>query len=175
MSIFDTILLVALAGFVFYGLFFGLIRTLGSLAGVIIGALLSFHFYEVVFSWVDPFFLGYDNIGKLMILLILFTLFDRVIRLIFTVLDRTFDIVSIIPFMKTINRLTGAILGLIMGILVIGLALFLLNSFFNVWLTGLTKGSEVAPFFLKSAGIILFFLPMVLEKVKKWILSFGLI
>jgi uncharacterized membrane protein required for colicin V production len=77
--------------------------------------------------------------------------------------------------MKTINRLTGAILGLIMGILVIGLALFLLNSFFNVWLTGLTKGSEVAPFFLKSAGIILFFLPMVLEKVKKWILSFGLI
>ena len=56
MIIFDAILLIILAGFVFYGLFFGLIKTLGSLAGVIVGAFIASHFYLSVFNFSENLF-----------------------------------------------------------------------------------------------------------------------
>ncbi|MDD5295226.1 MAG: CvpA family protein, partial [Patescibacteria group bacterium] len=87
MSIFDIILLIILAGFVFYGLFFGLIRTLGSLAGVIIGAWLASRFYLEVFSWVGDLSFGFNNLGKVVVFIILFTLINRLVCFAFVILD----------------------------------------------------------------------------------------
>lgn len=65
MPIFDIILLIILAGFVFYGLFFGLIRTFGSLVGMVVGLWLTFIFYLTVFGWVKNLFFGHELVGKI--------------------------------------------------------------------------------------------------------------
>ena len=171
MPIFDAILLIILAGFVFYGLFFGLIRTLGMLAGVIVGAFLASRFYLFAAAWLSPVFFGHNNLGKVLAFIIIFTIANRLTGLLFYLADRVFKIISIVPFLKTFNRLGGAILGFLSGSLIIGLLLFViarysfLSNWFGHWLTS----SELTPFFLKINNILLPLLPMALKKLQSLI------
>ena len=144
MIIIDIVLLIVLSGFVFYGLFFGLIRTLGSLIGVVGGLWFTLIFYLTVFDWVKNLFFGHELAGKIITFFILFSLVNRLIGFVFALLDRTFDLISVIPFLKTINRLAGAALGFIEGGLVLGLVLiFISTTPFSGWL----NASKVAALF----------------------------
>ena len=168
MQIIDVILTIILFGFVFYGLFFVLIKTLGSLVGVVVGAFIASHFYIIVFGWAENLFFGYNNLGKVICFMVLFAISNRLICLIFALLDKTFHIISIIPFLKTINRLAGAILGFIEGGLVLGLILYVVArySFIGHWIGDWLAGSQLAPFLLKFANILLPLLPEVLKKIQ---------
>ncbi|MBI4779143.1 CvpA family protein [Candidatus Falkowbacteria bacterium] len=163
MTIFDIVLLIILSGFIFYGLFFGLIRTIGSLLGLVGGLWFTAMFYSTVFDWVKNLFFGHELAGKIIIFIILFTLINRLIGFIFALLDRTFDLISVIPFLKTINRLSGAALGFIEGGLVLGLILsFISQTGFSGWL----NASKVAPFLISYTKIIVPLLPGLLDRVK---------
>jgi membrane protein required for colicin V production len=168
MIIFDVILLLFLAGFVFYGFFFGLIRTLGSIVGVLVGAFLASRYYLVVFEWVRDLAFGYNNIGKVVVFIILFTIINRLVGLVFAILDRTFNIISIIPFLKTINRLAGALLGFLEGALILGLIIYVaskysfLPSLFGGWIVD----SEMVPFLLKFVNLLLPLLPEALKMIQ---------
>ncbi len=171
MSIIDVILLLILAGFVFYGLFFGLIRTIGAFFGVLVGVFLASRFYLPVSDWINAVFLGYNNLGKVIVFLILFSLINRLVGFLFFLLDRMFNIISIIPFLKTINRLGGLVLGFITGSLFLGIIIYIisryavLENFIGAWLVN----SDFAPFFLKFADYILPLLPEVLKKLQSLI------
>lgn len=156
MAIIDIVFLIILAGFIFYGLFFGLIRTFGSLFGIAAGLWLSFIFYPFVFSWVENLFFGHEMAGKIVIFFVLFALINRFIGFVFALLDRTFDLLSVIPFLKTINRLAGSVLGFVEGGLVLGLILIYAGQFFPA---GWLNGSQAAPFLIKFAGTVLRLLP----------------
>lgn len=168
MLIFDIILIIVLAGFVLYGLYFGLIRALGSLLGVVVGAWIASHYYLVVSGWIEPLFFGYGNLGKVLVFILLFSLINRLVGFLFALLDKAFDIISIIPFMKSINRLAGAILGFLAGALVLGLVLFvaskyaILDHWFGQWMVG----SEIVPYLLKFNAVLLPLLPEVLKKLE---------
>lgn len=163
MPIIDIILLIILAGFVFYGLFFGLIRTLGSLIGLVVGLWLTIIFYLTVFGLVKNLFFGHELAGKIIVFIVLFTLLNRLIGFIFALIDRTFDLLSVIPFLKTINRLAGAALGFIEGGLILGLILlFISQSVLAGWL----DGSKVAPFLISFARAVTPLLPGLLERIK---------
>jgi len=163
MIIFDIILLIILSGFIFYGLFFGLIRTVGSLVGIIGGLWLTLIFYLTVFEWVKNLFFGHEFAGKIVTFFILYAIINRLIGFIFVLLDRTFDLISIIPFLKTINRLAGAALGFIEGGLVLGLALiFISQAGFGGWL----DNSKIAPFLISYTQVIMPLLPGLLNRVK---------
>lgn len=171
MSIFDVILLIILSGFVFYGLFFGLIRTLGTFAGVIVGAFLASRFYLPVSEWAEGIFFGYNNLGKVLVFIILFSLINRLVCFGFYLLDKAFHIISIIPFLKTFNRLGGAVLGFLTGSLFLGLIIYvasrysIIESLFGEWLVN----SQVAPFLMKSANLLLPLLPEMLKKLQSLI------
>jgi membrane protein required for colicin V production len=171
MNLFDIILLLILAGFVYYGLFYGLVRTLGTFAGVVAGAFLASRLYLPAFSWVKGFFFGYNNLGKVLVFIILFTLINRLVGFLFYLLDRVLDFISVIPFIKTFNRLGGATLGFLTGSMFLGIILFvasrytLLASLFGRALTG----SELAPFMIKIANVLLPLLPEILIKLKSLI------
>jgi uncharacterized membrane protein required for colicin V production len=171
MGIFDIILLIILAGFVFYGLFFGLVRTLGTFLGVLVGAFIASHFYLQVFSWVESMAFGLNNLGKVVVFLILFSIANRLTGFVFGLIDRAFDIISIIPFLKTINRLAGAFLGFLAGGLILGLLLYvsaryaIIGNFFGDWLVN----SQVAPPLIKFASVLTPLLPEVLKKLQSLI------
>lgn len=168
MMIVDVVLLIILAGFVFYGLFFGLIRTIGSLAGFIIGVWLANLTYLLVFGWLRNLFFGFDNTGKILIFMLVFTLINRLVSFAFAILDRTFDFISIIPFLKTINRLAGAAFGLIEGGLVLGLVLSLLLSYpiIGGWLNSVLARSQIMPYLVAFIEIVKPILPEILKRLK---------
>lgn len=171
MPVIDTILLLAIAGFVFYGLFFGLIRTVGAFFGVIVGAFLASRLYLPVSDWINEIFFGYASLGKVLVFILLFSLINRLVGFLFYLLDRAFNIISIIPFLKTFNRLGGAALGFLTGSLFIGMILFviskyaILENWFGRWLVD----SELSPMFLKIADILMPLLPEVLKKLQSLI------
>jgi uncharacterized membrane protein required for colicin V production len=168
MPIFDIILVFILAGFVFYGLFFGLIRTIGAFLGVIIAAFVASRLYVPVSDWIEPIFYGYLNLGKVLIFLILFSLINRLVCFLFYLLDKAFNIISIIPFLKTFNRLGGMALGFLTGSLAIGLVLYVMSKYAVVshWTGEWLEGSEFAPFFLKVNNALLPILPEMLKKIQ---------
>lgn len=171
MLIFDVVLLLMLAGFVFYGMFFGLIRTFGAFLGVIVAAILASRFYLPFSDLANGFFFGYDNLGKVLVFVILFSLINRLVSFSFSLLDKAFNIISIIPFLKTFNRLGGIVLGFFVGSLSIGLVLYvaskytIIDTLFGSWLSA----SKLAPFFIKIANLLLPVLPEVLKKLQSLI------
>jgi len=171
MSIFDTGLLIILGGFAFYGFYLGLIRTFGSIISLVAGAWVASHYYLIVSGWVESLFFGYNNLGKVVVFLLLFSLANRLVNWAFALVDGFFDLISIIPFLKTINRLAGAALGLILGGLIVGLILYVcvrypfLGTYLGKWL----EASEIAPYLIKLSTVLTPLLPEVLKKVQSLI------
>lgn len=164
----DLALTIILAGFVFYGLFFGLIKTVGSLAGVLIGAWGASRLYLLLFSLAGALSFGHDDWGKTISFIVCFTVINRLVCLAFALLDRAFKLMSIVPFLKTINRLGGAVLGLLEGGIVVGLLLFLAARYLpeaGFW-TPWFKSSQLVPFFWQFTGILQPLLPELVKQLK---------
>jgi len=168
MPIIDIVLLIILTGFIFYGLFFGFIRALGSLVALVVGLWLTFTYYLVVFDWAKNLFFGHNITGKVLTFIILFTIINRLIGFIFAIIDRSFNLISIIPFLKTINRLAGGILGLIEGGLVLGIILVVATNLAtpDSWLAAVLAKSQYSSYLILFAKIITPLIPELLNKVK---------
>jgi membrane protein required for colicin V production len=150
MGIFDIALVVFICGFTFYGLFFGLIKTFGSFVGLVGGAFISTQYYQTTAEFVGQFF---PVIGSLKIIIFfgLFIIVNRLIVIIFSIVNKAYDLISIIPFLKSINRLAGAIFGLAEGIFIIALILYIIrNSFLNSWVGNLMSTSTISPYLLSA-------------------------
>lgn len=171
MIILDVVLLLIVAGFVFYGIFFGFIRTVGSLLGLVIGLWLATILYNPAYSIIKSMAFGYDALGKTLTFFILFTLINRLVVLVFALLDRTFDFFSIIPFLKTINRLAGAVFGLIEGGFLLGFILYIIQSFsfLAAWIDKIGQGSKIIPYLMKFVEILRPIFPSLLDQLKQLI------
>lgn len=122
----DLILLIILFGFVLYGFWFGLIHALGGLVGVVVASILATRFYEPLSEWALLVFGGSTNLVRMVTFIITFFLITRLVGFAFFIAERIFKFISIIPFLKSINRLLGAILGLAEGIFLVGGILFVM-------------------------------------------------
>ncbi len=171
MSYFDIALLVVVAGFVFNGLSKGLIRLLGNIVGLIIGAFIASRFYLQFYEWSQSFFGGRESLGKVISFIVVFIVVTMLVDWVFVLLEKVFNLISIIPFTKTINRLLGGALGLLEGSLFIGLILFVVSRY--AWIGSLfgdkLVSSQVAPFFLKVVKIVMPVLPEALKALQSLI------
>lgn len=168
LTIVDIIIIIILAVFIVLGLFKGLIRMAGSIFGIIVAAWIATHYYLMVSEWIQSLFFGRIGLGKVIVFILIFIIINRLVSLVFMILDGVFDIISIIPFLGSINRLGGALLGFLEGILALGLILYIASraSILNNWLGGWLVDSEIVPFLLKFVNIMLPFLPEALKQLK---------
>lgn len=171
MSYFDLALIIILAGFVFNGFAKGLIRLLGNIVGLIIGAFIASHFYLQFYQWGQNLVGGRENLGKVLAFIIVFVVVTMVVDWIFIILEKIFNIISIIPFTKTINRLLGGAVGFLEGSLALGLILFVISRY--AWIGSLFGdhliSSKVAPFFLTIVKIVMPILPDALKALQSLI------
>ncbi|MDO8425757.1 MAG: CvpA family protein [bacterium] len=166
MPFFDLALLIILGGFVLYGFWSGLIRAAGTLVGVIVGAFLAGRLFGPIaerFAWL---FGGSDNLAKVVVFFVLFVLINRLVGFGFYLVDRTFRVIAIIPFLKTINRLAGAIFGLAEGALVLGGVLWLSTIFpITTTFTASIAESDLARSLVGIASVIIPLLPEVVREI----------
>jgi membrane protein required for colicin V production len=168
MLIFDVVLLIILAGFVFYGFFFGLIRTVGMLAGLLVGSWIASRFYLDVFSWFSKWWPGNPNIGKIVSFIVCFTIISHLVGWAFILFEQAFKVVTIVPFVKTINRLLGALFGFVEGALALGLILYVSARYVpeGLAIAKWLDSSVIAAFLISFSKILAPMLPEIYKKIK---------
>lgn len=167
MTLLDVILLLVLFGFVFFGFWTGLIHALGGLVGVVAGAVVASRVFEPLAQKWDFFFGGNTNLARIVIFLIIFVVVNRLAGLGFWIIEKAFKIISFIPFLKTINRLGGAIFGAIEGVLVIGVTLYVAAKFpLGDNFVKALQSSDVAKKLIETSGVLTPLLPEILKKIR---------
>ena len=167
MLVIDIILLVIIAAFALFGLWFGLIHTLGSLVGTIFGAVLATRYYDILGNWLASFFHWEGNGPQVLAFILAFIIINRIVGFLFWLLEKFFGIFTSLPFVKSLNKLLGLVMGAIEGLVSVGLIIYFINRFplSAPFMTHLS-GSMIAPYAENAARILLPFVPATLKAVQ---------
>jgi len=170
MTILDFILLIILFFFTFSGFWFGLIYSLGALVGTVAGVLVAGYYFEQLAGLINPIFMGNENLAKVVAFLLIFILVNRLVGLVFWLINKVFKVIAIIPFLKTINRLAGAVLGLLEGALVLGIVLVMIGRFpFSNFIIPAIESSKVAKWLIHIGKILVPLLPELVRQAKSYL------
>lgn len=127
MWIINILLVIAILGFIGAGYKDGFIHTAGRLVGAVIGFVLARSFSIAGGS----FLAGIIPSGwaRFVAFVIIFVIVTEIVGFVFKLADGAFKILSIIPFLKTINNILGALLGIFESVVLIGGCIWVLTNF----------------------------------------------
>ncbi|MBI2633616.1 MAG: CvpA family protein [Parcubacteria group bacterium] len=163
MTIYDLILLLIVFGFVWFNFWYGLVKSIGGIIGVILGAILASRWYGPLAQKAMFAFGGNEGLAKAIVFILLLIVLWRLIALVFVVLDKFLDILSFIPFLQTFNRLGGAVLGIVEGGLLVGLVLLFVDKWNILPFVANVVNSEVGQFLIKIGRFLAPLLPKDLK------------
>lgn len=124
MNIIDWIIIAAFVLAFFSGLKAGSIYKIGSLIGTIVGIIIAGRYY-VQFSGIFGGGIG----GKTFAFLFLMTLVSNLIGLVFRLVNKAFNIIAIIPGLKSLNRLLGGVVSVVQRIAVFSILFYFLSKY----------------------------------------------
>ena len=167
MGLFDIILLIIIGGFTMFGFWFGLIHTLGSLLGTVLGAYLASRYYEPMAGWLIDVTGWGDHVSKVVMFIIAFIIINRLVGFGFWIVDKMTGIITNLPFIKGINRILGMAVGFFEGMITIGLILYFIDKFpLSEFIMSYIAGSAIAPYTIDMADILLPLLPDALKMLQ---------
>lgn len=167
MSFFDLVLLIIIGGFGLFGLWFGLIHTLGSLVGTVFGVFLASRFYEMLGNWLANITGWQGNFPKVVMFIIAFLIINRLAGLLFWFADKLFSVITQLPFMNSLNRLLGLAFGLAEGAIVLGIIFYFIAKFpVGQWFMAMLSASKIAPYTVSFASILWPLLPEALKLIQ---------
>lgn len=165
LTILDLILILILFVFVAFGFTMGLVQAVGAIIGLVLGTWVAGLYYEPMAQWLEPIILGHATTARILSFIILFTVVNRLSGLAFWFINKVFKLFTLIPFTKSINRLLGAILGFVEGVLAIGVVLYFISQLpISEWYSGIIDGSQVAGLFIAMAGVLVPLLPEIINQ-----------
>jgi len=168
MTIFDLAIIVILFLFVATGYRLGFIHTFGALIGTVAGVLVASHYYLEVSTRLIKFFLGDQTTAKIVSFLVIFVVTNRLIGLVFWIIDRMFKILHFIPFLGLINHIGGAVLGLAEGVIVLGVTLYFAGKVAGsvTWFSDAMKQSGLARELVRYSKLLIPLLPDAVRQIK---------
>lgn len=167
MSIFDLALIIIILGFVINGLFKGIIKMTGSIVALFLGIFLASRLYLVFYSFISTYISGSANILKIIAFVIILLLSAKIIELIFKLIEKVFKIAAFIPGSKFLNNILGAVFGLILGSLLLGIIIHFMGHYLDLSgvVSNLINSSKIVPLLLEVNKISVVFLPESLRSV----------
>jgi len=170
MTLFDIILIVIIAGFIFYGLFFGLVHALGGLTGVFAGTIVAGWLFEAIGEFITPIFWGNEMLAKIVAFIIIFIIINRLFGLAFWLVDKVINFLKVIPFLKSINGILGGIFGFLEGVFLLGGILYIASRYpVWEWLNNAMIDSDVARYLVSIFDIIAPLLPEAVRMLQSLI------
>jgi len=167
MTFFDLILVLSVFAFVLAGLWFGFIHALGALVGMVLSVLVAGRYYD---SWghaTAGIFFGNENLARVVMFFLLMILVNRLIGLVFWIIEKIFKIVAVIPFLKTFNALLGGALGLIEGIMVVGGTLYIAARYpVSASFASVLAASQFGIWLLHAFGLFAPLLPHAVRQIQ---------
>ncbi|KKS40136.1 hypothetical protein A3H03_02385 [Candidatus Kuenenbacteria bacterium RIFCSPLOWO2_12_FULL_42_13] len=163
MLIIDIIILVILFGFIVWGWQTGLIKAVAVLIGVVLGIIVAGRYYAIVADFVLPYLKYNQNFAKIVGYLAVFAAVNLVIMLIVSVIT---GLLKLIPLMTTVNRLAGALVAFVGGVLAIGFILLILSSVpFSDFLSRYTENSILIPIVMDIFNFISPLVPKAIDEL----------
>ncbi len=164
-TVFDLVLLFIIFLLVAYGFWSGFIRALGVVVGILLATWLTGKYYLFFSDWLGNYILSdSETLRNTIAFILLFALIQRAVGFLFAIAEKLFNLVSIIPFTTTINRLFGALLGTFAAVFGLGLILYFISGFGSTpWFSGIIADSRVAQGLIVAGE---FFAPMIPELLK---------
>jgi uncharacterized membrane protein required for colicin V production len=141
----DIILVVILLGYIGQGWKDGFIHTAGRVVGAVLGFILA-RSWSLSIAFIFQILLP-AGWARFIAFIAIFILVNRLVGWAFKLAESAFKIISFIPFLKSINNLLGAILGIFEGFIILGGCIWVIENFdlvaqLKTWI----EGSHVAPF-----------------------------
>lgn len=160
MTGFDWILALLIAGLTAWGLVSGFVYSLGSLLGTILGIVVATRLYEPLGDEIAPVLFGQTGVARAVAFFLLFLVVNQAVGAAFWVIGKAVGIMSIIPGFAILNRVAGAVLGFIAGIIILGVVFGYGQSIMeNDSFSGTVDSSVIAPFFLRGAELVMWAAP----------------
>ncbi|MFA5185488.1 MAG: CvpA family protein [Patescibacteria group bacterium] len=158
MLIVDLVLAFILLGFVGMGLKDGFVYTLGRFIGAILGFLAA-RAWSIYLVGILGLFMP-AGWAQLIAFILIFVLITRLFGIAFKLVDGVFEIIKILPFLKSIDKFLGAFLGLVEGVIVMGGVIYLvlnlkLSPTLIIWFSGSHVAVWVESVFHTLLGILL--------------------
>ncbi|MDO8626382.1 MAG: CvpA family protein [Candidatus Magasanikbacteria bacterium] len=167
MSFFDLILAIIIGGFGLFGLWFGLIHTLGSLVGTVLGVFLASRFYEPLANWLTGITGWAGNFPKVIMFILAFIIINRLVGLLFWVVDRLLSVVTRLPFLNGLNKILGLVFGLLEGVLVLGIIFNFMQIYpLSPRFMGYLANSALAPLTMGVAAVLWPLVPQALQMLR---------
>lgn len=163
MAAIDFVLILLLFGFVLSGFWFGFIHTLGALVGTIAGIFISSRLYDDLAAWAAANFAGALNVWRVVIFIVLFIVISRLIGFLFYLAEKVFNVIAIIPFLKSINRIAGALLGFLEGAIILGALIFIMTKFPFGLADKIFAVSVIKKYLLDAFNILMPFVPQAMK------------
>lgn len=162
LSILDLILLVIMCLFVAFGFFVGLIEALGSIVGLFLGVWLGGIFYKDVGDGIAKYVFNQQNLAYVVSFVVIYAVVTKLVGFLFYIISKVYKLFTLIPFLKTVNRVAGAVLGLVESALILGVTLIFLSQFpFSSWLANQLSHSQIALWLMAVAKILTPLLPKI--------------
>jgi len=170
MTLLDVILIVLLAGFVWYGFFFGFFKALGGLIGVLVATLVAGWLFVPIGNILSPLFMGNIQAAQMVIFIVIFIVVTRLVGFVFYLLDRTFNFLKYVPFLKSINSILGGIVGFVEGAFLLG-GIIYISERFSPWefINEAIAVSSVAKYLTYVFDWISWLLPQAVQQIQVYV------
>ncbi|HRH23078.1 MAG TPA: CvpA family protein [Candidatus Magasanikbacteria bacterium] len=129
MNFLDIIIIITVAIFALMGLWLGLLHTIGSLFGTVVGAYIASRYYEGGAQWLMNTVGWGENVSRVVMFIAIFFIITRAIGAAFWLIGKVGGMIIPIPFKQVLNRFLGMIVGAAEGILTVGLVLYFIDKF----------------------------------------------
>ncbi len=167
MNFADIIIILILLGGIAAGWKRGLIRGVGNLLADLIALFIAWRIYDPVAGWVEGILHWSSNLCHVLSFILIFSVASALLLLLVYTIDRMFNWLAIIPFLKTINRAGGAVFGFARGGLLVSIWLYVLTLFpLWPWLVGQLDGAWTVPYFQPLVAAWSFLLPLALRQLR---------
>lgn len=167
MSAFDIVLLIIIGGFGTAGFMFGFIHTFGSLLGTVFGVYLASRYYDILADLLIGI-LGWGGNGiRFVMFVIAFLIINRLVGLLFWFISKTLKLAATLMMLNIVNRILGVLFGIFEGVVTIGIAIYFIDKYpLSQKLMEMIVTSDVAPYTLKVANMLLPLLPKAMQVLK---------
>lgn len=122
----SAVIVLAFLGFIAAGYKDGLIQTLGRMLGAVAGFVLARSWSAAAAGVISKFLPA--SWSHFIAIVAIFVIASRVVGLASHILEATFRIITMLPIIKTINKLAGVVAGAVEGVVMIGGIIWVLKT-----------------------------------------------
>ena len=154
-TLIDVVLIVIVVVFISVGYVLGLVHTLGSFIGAVLGVYVASHTAIPLGNWLAPHLGGNTQVVTIIAFSVIYLLASRLFGLVFYLLEKSVGTVAKLPFLKSIDHMLGGVFGFLEGVIAVGAFVYFAGAILPVdWIENLIKNSQVGAWLLGAFGYL---------------------